>query len=122
MRYRKGRHPTTVNPHGIPTDVVDVQMGAHDRFTLETGGFDIGQKRAVSHAPAIDLSFLVVAEAGINDDAKAFRFNQQGVNTEQHIALLGHEMRLEPFDREQVVLGNTVKAKSMGMGRMVVSR
>ena len=34
MRYRKGRHPTTVNPHGIPTDVVDVQMGAHDRFTL----------------------------------------------------------------------------------------
>ena len=36
MRYRKGRHPTTVNPHGIPTDVVDVQMGAHDRFTLET--------------------------------------------------------------------------------------
>ena len=57
-----------------------------------------------------------------NDDAKAFRFNQQGVNTEQHIALLGHEMRLEPFDPEQVVLGNTVKAKSMGMGGMVVSR
>ena len=43
--WEKGRHPATVDLHGIPTDVVDVEMGAHDRvdrFTLETGGVDIG--------------------------------------------------------------------------------
>ena len=53
--------------------MIDVQMGAQhgvDRFAREAGVREIGQERAVAVVPMRDAAvLLVVAQAGIDDDA-----------------------------------------------------
>ena len=101
-RIRKGRHPLPVDPHGVPADMIDMQVGAHhrvDRFTREAGLRQVAKERSLQVVPAGKRPILlVIAKAGINDDAPRWRLDDQRVDAHLEPPFVIHEVGLHPFD------------------------
>ncbi len=94
---RKGRSPFPVNQHRVPADMVDMQMGAQhrvDRLAREPGRRQVGEKRPLEVVPGRDAAvLLVVAEAGIDDDAALGGLDDKRVDAHLQPAALVGEMR-----------------------------
>ena len=103
---RERRHPLAVAQHGVPADVVDVQVGAHDgvdRFGREPGRGQVGEKRTLEvREEGVDAG-LVVAEAGIDDDAPARRFDDERLDAQPEVPGVVGEVRTQPVDAEHGV-------------------
>ena len=101
-RVGEGRTPAPVDQHGVPADVVDVQVGAQhgvDRLARVAGGGKIGEERAVQVVPGRNAAtLLVVAEAGVDHDAPRGGFDHQGVDAHAQAARFIGEMRAQPAD------------------------
>ena len=100
---RDRRHPPSVDQHGVPADMVHVQMGAQhgiDRLPRISGGREIVQERPPAVIPGLDATvLLVVAEAGIDDDAPRRCLHHEAVDAHAQPALFIGEVRLQPGDR-----------------------
>ena len=67
----EGGHPDAVYEFGVPTDVVDVEMGTDDGVDLlrrEAGVGDVVEKGCVQLIEGPELARLAVADAGVDDD------------------------------------------------------
>src|SRR5262249_31316063 len=85
-RLGKGRDPLSSDKHRVPTDVIDMEVGADDRVdavTPESGGFQIPQERKLEIVPIGDGGArLVVADTGVDENASRRRFDDESVNAE----------------------------------------
>ena len=85
--------------------MIDVEMRAQhrvDRLARIAGGGEIGQERSLQVVPGRDAPvLLVVAEAGVDDDAPVRRLDHQRVDAHLEAAALVGEMRLQPGDRQR---------------------
>src|SRR5271156_1425679 len=109
---RKRRHPLAVLERRVPSDVIDVQMRADNAIDLVgavSRFFQIAQKRQLEVAPHRVRSDLVVADAGIDDDAFSLRLDDQGMDTHPELALLVGKNRIEPVRFLLDVLGSGVR-------------
>ena len=100
----KGRHPTPSHPHGVPTDMVDVQVGTDhviDGLAGEAGRRKILQEWSGTHRPGLGGALLVIADTGIDQDAQPPAFDHQGVDRHLQPALVGDEVRGQPADLRQ---------------------
>ena len=89
--------------------MIDMQMRAQhrvDRLAREARSREIGEKRPLQIVPGRDAAaLLVVAEAGIDDDAPLRRLDDQRVNAHLEPPALVGEMRLQPGDRQHRLIG-----------------
>ena len=78
--------------------MVDMEMRAQhrvDRFARKAGGREVGEERPLEIVPGRDAAvLLVVAEAGIDDDAAVRGFDDERVNAHFEAPALVGEMRL----------------------------
>jgi hypothetical protein len=99
-RVGEGRHPLAVLEHGVPADVVDVEVRAHygvDRFARPAGLGEMLQEGRRQALAAGDLARPVVAHTGVDDQLEPRRLNQQRMNAElQGGVVLGDEVWIEP--------------------------
>ena len=96
---REGRDPLAVLKHGVPTDVVDVKMGADhgvDAFARPAGVGQMLQEGCRERVAAQQAARLVVADARVDHQPQAGRLDQQGVDGEQELVLLIDEVGIEP--------------------------
>jgi hypothetical protein len=108
-RLRKGRHPFAFDQHRVPADMVDMQMRAQhrvDRLARIAGGGKVGEERALQIVPGWDTAaLLVVAEAGIDDNAALRRLDDERMDAHLQPAAFIGKMRLKPFDRQDLLIG-----------------
>jgi hypothetical protein len=105
-RAREGGHPAVSFAHGVPADVVDVQMRADygvDRFAPEAGRLERAQEATLQGAPARQATRLVVADAGVDHQPQPGRLHDQRVDREDQVALGRGEVRRQPRDRAHCV-------------------
>ena len=98
-RVRKGRQPAAIDEARVPADVVDVQVRAQhrvDRLRREARGCHLVEKRTVQLIPHRDGARLVVADAGIDDDAPAFGLDHERVHRREESAVAVREVRPQP--------------------------
>ena len=102
--------------------MVDMQMRAQhgvDRLARIPGGGKIGEERPLQIVPGRDAPPLfVVAEAGIDDNAALRRFDDQRVNAHLEAAALVGEMRLQPFDRQDLLIGRLRQDEAAAAGHL----
>jgi hypothetical protein len=108
----EGRPPCAIDVHRVPTDVVDVQMGAED----EVNRFGRNARRAQPIEPACartlapDREFraiLVLADAGVDEDRAPVEFQSKALDrAAQAIAgeinEVGRDRIAAPFDRHKI--------------------
>src|SRR5215472_14263838 len=108
-RLWKGRDPTAVDQHCVPPDMIDVEMGADhrvDRLACIVGGCEIREKARLQLVPGRNSPvLLVVAQTGVNDDAAAWRFENERVNAHTEAATLVGEIGLKPGDPQYILIG-----------------
>ena len=86
FRVLEGRHPLAVLEPGVPADVVDMQMGAHHHVDLV--GLDAGRLQPRQVGRLHQMPFgpvrpgLVVADAGVDQDALAADRQQPAMDAE----------------------------------------
>src|SRR5208282_4649842 len=98
-RVGECRHPVAVLEHRVPAHVVDVQMRADDAIDVVarvTGLFEVAQERQLQIAPCRVGTNLLIADAGVDDDALALRLDHQRVDAHAELALLVRESWIEP--------------------------
>ena len=102
--------------------MIDMQMRAQhrvDRVARETGGGEIGKKRPLEIVPGRDAAaLLVVAEAGIDDDAPLRRLDDQRMDAHLEPPALVGEMRLQPADRQHLLIGGLRQDKAAAAGHL----
>src|SRR5229473_1736143 len=100
-RLGKGRHPVAVHEHGVPADVIEMEMGADDgidRVARESRLFEVREERQVQVVEILEpRTRLVVAHARVDQDAPSFGFHQQGVDTQANFRTGFVDEGLEPF-------------------------
>src|ERR1039458_222676 len=104
-------HPLAVLEHRVPPDMVHVQMRADDAIDLVarvTRFSQVAQKRQLQIAPRRVRTNLLVADAGIDDDALALRFDHQRVNAPAGLARFVGEGGIEPVGFFQDILAGGV--------------
>src|ERR1039458_9875318 len=78
-RIRKGRNPTAILQLRIPTDVVDVQMGAKyevDVLGIDACGAQVLKVRTVAHVEHRKMATrLMIASAGVHQNRVMRRAN-----------------------------------------------
>ena len=97
----EGRDPFAVGEHRVPADMIGVEMGAENGVDAVFGISRVGdvlEKRAGSIGPDGQGEFLVVAEAGVDEDALSLRFDNEGMDAADGFPALGDEMGHEPGD------------------------
>jgi hypothetical protein len=103
-RLREGRDPTIRDQHRVPADVVDMKMRANDRvdrLALIAGRRQIRQETRLQLVPGRYAAvLLVVAEAGVDDDAPARRFDDQSMNAQFEPAPLIRKIGVQPANRQ----------------------
>jgi len=103
-RIWEGRDPASVDQHRVPSDMVDMEMGANhgvDRLARIAGGGEICQKAAVELVPIRDSPvLLVVTETGVHEDPPARRFGNERVNAHLEAPVLIDEIWPQPIDRQ----------------------
>ena len=101
-RVREGRDPLAIGQHGVPADVVDVQVRAQhriDRLARESGRGQVFEEPPLPVVPGRDTPvLLVVAEAGVDDDAPPGRLDHEGVDAHLEAAFRVGEVRHQPGD------------------------
>ena len=94
------RHPFAADQYGVPADMVDMQMRAQhgvDAVGREACRRQRLEKRILAVVPGRHVAaLLVVAEPGIDDDPARRRFHQQRVDRHLEPAFLVREMRNQP--------------------------
>src|SRR5438105_2124403 len=102
-RVWEGRDPPTLDQHRVPADVIDVEVRANDRVDRLAGiacRRQIAEKARLQPVPGRDAPvLLVVAEAGVDDDPPARRFDDQRMNAHLESAPLVGEIGPQPPDR-----------------------
>lgn len=98
---RKSRHPAAVFELGVPSDVVDVQVGAHydiDFLGAHADCGKIGHVRPVLLVPVgTARPVLVIADAGIQQDRQPPGADNVTLEREQHHPGFGiHIIRCHP--------------------------
>ncbi len=105
---RKRRNPRPVDQAGVPSHVVDVEVGTQhgvDRLRWEAGCGQILEERARAHAPRLDRALLVVAEAGVDEDAPPVALDDQRPDRHVDLALRRRVVRDHPPDLADPVRG-----------------
>src|ERR1035437_2822201 len=105
------RHPLAVLEHRVPPDMVHVQMRADDAIDLVarvTRFSQVAQKRQLQIAPRRVRTNLLVADAGVDDDALTLRLDHQRVDAHAELALFVGEGGIEPVGFLQDILGGGV--------------
>jgi hypothetical protein len=83
----------------------------------EAGRREIGEERPLQVVPGRDAAtLLVVAEAGIDDDAPARRFDDERVDAHFQAAALVGEVRPQPRDRQDFLIGRLRQQKPAAAG------
>ena len=103
-RLREGRDPAALDQHRVPANVIDMEVRADDRVDRLAGiacRRQIGEKTRLEPVPGRDAPvLLVVAEAGVDDDPPARRFDDQRMDAHLESAPLVGEIGLQPPDRD----------------------
>ena len=119
-RPRKSRQPFPVDQHRVPADMIDMEVRAQhrvDRLARIAGGGEVGEERALQIVPRRDATaLLVVAEAGIDDDSALRRFDDQRMDAHLQPAALVGEMRLQPADRQDLLIGRLRQDEAAAAG------
>jgi hypothetical protein len=101
-RAGEGRDPPAVDQHGVPADVIDVQVRAQHRIdglARETGRGQVFEEPPLAIVPGGDAPILlVVAEAGVDDDPPSRRLDDERVDAHLEAAFGIGEVRDEPRD------------------------
>ena len=87
----EGRHPFTVDKHGIPPAMVDMQVRAHDKvdaLSREPGTFQPREELSVKHVQHRMTSRLIIAYAGIHHDPLAVSLDDEGLEVQDDIAVI----------------------------------
>ena len=97
---RLGRaRPLAVPQHGVPADVVDVQVGADHRGHALAGPADrleVLQEVGGQRAAAQQGARLVVADAGVDHQPHAGRLHQERMDRHLHDLVFIDEIRIQP--------------------------
>src|SRR5436305_1074510 len=91
----KRGYPAAIDEHRVPTHMVNMEMSTQhevDRIARKSTLFQIGEKGGLQHAPAREIARLIVADASIDDDSLAARFDYQGMNAHPDAAVFVREM------------------------------
>jgi hypothetical protein len=100
LRIGESGHPAAVNQHGIPADVIDMQVRAqHDvnAFALKTGRREVFKERTLQHIPSrVAAARLVVADTGVDDNALVLRLDDEGLDATDQLAVRRGEVWLQP--------------------------
>ena len=101
-RSREGRDPLAFDQHGVPADVIDVQVRAQhrvDRLAGKAGRGQVLEEAPLPVVPGRDPPILlVVAEAGIDDDPPSRRLDDERVDAHLEPPFLVGEVRDQPGD------------------------
>ena len=80
---------------------------------------EVGEERPLQVVPGRDAAvLLVVAEAGIDDDAAVRGFDDQRVDAHLEPAALVGEMRLQPADRQDLLVGRLRQDEPAAAGHL----
>src|SRR5271168_317360 len=97
-RFGEGRDPAAPDQHRVPPHMVDMKMGAHDRvdrLARKAGAGEITEKARLHPVPTRNAAvLLVVAEAGVDDDAPVRRLDDERMDAHLEPAALIGEIGL----------------------------
>ena len=103
--------PLAVPQHRVPADVVDVQMRADDavdRLARAADLLEIVQERQPQLVPFALRPELVVPDAGVDDDARPLRLDQERMDAHPQPSRVVAERRIEPVALPAQVLRRRV--------------
>ena len=92
---REGRPPLAIDQHGVPPDVIDMQVRAEDGVDRVRGEALVGkllEEAGAQHVKRRTETLLVVAGAGVDDDALRRRLDDERVDARDRLAILGQEV------------------------------
>ena len=96
----KGRHPLAADEFGVPADMIDMQVGAEHRVDAVRGKTRRRQgveERILAVVPGRHVAaMLVIAQTSVDDDPPRWRLHQQRVDRHFEAAFLIGEMRNQP--------------------------
>ena len=104
-RVRKCRHPFAVDLLGIPTDMIDMQMGADhgvDGIRVVAEFFQVVDEGALHVGPRFECEILVVTDAGIDHHLAVRSLDDHHLDVEDEFAVGRDEMRLQPRDGGEI--------------------
>ena len=123
----EGRDPAAVLEFRVPTDMVDMQVGAHhevDAFRRHAHRDHIFEEWAVLHMPGFGVGpMLMIADAGIDEDRMLGRLDNIAVQAHQKSAAVRvDKMGIEPvatfgFEGVRIAVGkdkSREKTRSLG--------
>src|SRR5690348_16761135 len=91
-RAWKGRDPALIHQHRVPADVIDMEMRAQhrvDRLARESRRREILEKPALHAVPRRHGAvLLVVADAGVDDEATTRRLHHERMHAHLEAALV----------------------------------
>ena len=99
----KGWYPLTVHQHGIPANMIHMQVGAQNRvdgLRRITSISEILQKMRLHMRPVGYGALFVIADAGIHKNTSFARVHHQRMNAHLQIPLVVHKVRLHPSKRQ----------------------
>ena len=120
---REGGSPDAIHQPGVPADMVGDADGCRARCRCcpaGSGGRQVFEEAALPVVPVRDAAaLLVVAEAGIDQDAAAAgRLDDQGMDAEPQPAGLVGEVRHQPVDPANLLGGGLGQQEAAAAGRL----
>src|ERR1700737_4709761 len=99
-RAGKGRDPLVILSHSVPTDMIDMQMGAYDvvdRLAAVAKLLQVLKERELQLVPFGVRAHLVVADTGIDDDSLAHRLEHQRMDAQFEPPHFVRKRRIKPI-------------------------
>src|ERR1700729_1012834 len=97
FRLGESRHPLAIFEHGVPANMIEMEMGADygvDRFAREARLRELIEKRQGHLIPFRETgALLVIADAGVDEDAAALGLHEQRMDAQKNLARLVEERR-----------------------------